>query len=92
MRQQIRQNGGDPDQLGYASIQLDGGIEKVTHKVEAWFEQQLQKEEPDQDENIRLDRLRVGIVNDGPIDARAAGAIGGFVQMDRQRGRYCRRS
>lgn len=72
MRQQIRQNGGDPDQLGYASIQLDGGIEKVTHKVEAWFEQQLQKEEPDQDENIRLDRLRVGIVNDGPIDARAA--------------------
>ncbi|MCB0073031.1 MAG: UxaA family hydrolase, partial [Caldilineaceae bacterium] len=39
MRQAMAARGIDPAQLGWASIQLDGGIQAVLEKIEAWFAQ-----------------------------------------------------
>jgi altronate dehydratase len=37
MTRTLARHGVDPKRFGYASIQLDGGIEKVTAKVKDWF-------------------------------------------------------
>ncbi|MCJ7622752.1 MAG: UxaA family hydrolase, partial [Anaerolineaceae bacterium] len=39
MRRAVENFGIDPKSLGWASVQLDGGIQKVIRKVEAWFEE-----------------------------------------------------
>lgn len=72
MRHQMEEMGVDPSRLGFASIQLDGGIEKVTKKVEAWFADQLSAVQPAEMGTVGLEALRIGIVSDGPV-AEAAG-------------------
>lgn len=42
MRRQLQQRGHDPASFGWASVQLDGGIDAVLHKIEAWFRQATQ--------------------------------------------------
>ncbi len=37
LRNFLVDEGVDPERFGFASVQLDGGIEKVTQKVVAWF-------------------------------------------------------
>lgn len=72
MRHEMEEMGVDPSRLGFASIQLDGGIDKVTQKVEAWFVDQLSAAEPTTKETVGLDALRIGILSDGSV-AEAAG-------------------
>ncbi|MBP1153968.1 MULTISPECIES: UxaA family hydrolase [unclassified Paenibacillus] len=72
MRHQMEEMGVDPSRLGFASIQLDGGIDKVTQKVEAWFVDQLSAAGPITKENVGLEALRIGILSDGSV-ADAAG-------------------
>jgi hypothetical protein len=60
-------NGVDSSRLGYASIQLDGGIAKVSEKVEAWFADRLAAAEHAEKVTVGLEGLRVGIVSDGAI-------------------------
>lgn len=72
MRHEMQQSGVDASGLGFASIQLDGGIDKVTRKVEAWFAEQLAAAGPVTQETVGLEALRIGILSDGPI----AGADG----------------
>ena len=59
--------GVDASRLGYASIQLDGGIAKVSEKVEAWFADRLAAAEPAEKVTVGLEGLRIGIVSDGAI-------------------------
>jgi altronate dehydratase len=66
MRHQMEKMGVDQSGLGFASIQLDGGIRKVTEKVEAWFAQQLAHAQSPAAETAGLDGLRIGIMSDGP--------------------------
>jgi altronate dehydratase len=72
MRHQMEEMGVDPSRLGFASIQLDGGINKVTGKVEAWFAAQLSAAQPPEKMTVGLEGLRIGIVSDGAM-ADAAG-------------------
>lgn len=69
MRHQIEESGGDSSRLGFSSIQLDGGIEKVSQKVEEWFVDQLSITEPTTQETVGLEALRIGIMSDGPVSA-----------------------
>jgi altronate dehydratase len=71
MRDQIHKFGADASHLGFASIQLDGGIDKVTQKVEAWFANALSASEPITQETVGLEALRVGIITDGTISTVA---------------------
>lgn len=59
------------DDLGWASIQLDGGIEKVMAKVENWFRNELAADAPPAKETAGLAALRIGILSAGPL----AGAL-----------------
>lgn len=67
MRHEMEGRGIDSGRLGFASIQLDGGINKVIQKVEAWFAEQLSAAGLVTKETAGLEALRVGIISDGPI-------------------------
>jgi altronate dehydratase len=67
MRHQMKEMGVDRSRLGFASIQLDGGINNVTQKVEAWFADQLSAEGPTTKETVGLEGLRIGILTDGSV-------------------------
>jgi len=67
MRHQMEVMGVDHRPLGFASIQLDGGIEKVTQKVEAWFADQLSADGLTAKETVGLEALRIGILTDGYV-------------------------
>jgi altronate dehydratase len=41
VRNELRTAGLDPASFGWASVQLDGGIENVMAKIEAWFKEQI---------------------------------------------------
>ncbi len=72
MRHQIEALGGDMDKLGFASIQLDGGIEKVMQKVENWFAEQLAADKPPQTTDVGVGALRLGLLTDGPVTESVA--------------------
>ena len=75
MRHEIEHLGIDPQSLGWASIQLDGGIEKVTQKIEAWFADRFAQTAPPQKESVGLESLRVGLVSSGPMSAGVASSL-----------------
>jgi altronate dehydratase len=81
MRHQIAEQGGDPGRLGFASIQLDGGIDKVTQKVEAWFAEQLASAAPTSQESVGVEALRIGLLSDGPVSAEAAQQLAKLTKM-----------
>ncbi|HEX7927751.1 MAG TPA: UxaA family hydrolase, partial [bacterium] len=74
VRHYLKEHGSDVGQFGWASIQMDGGIENVTEKVRNWFSQSLQAEPPARHEDVSLDHLSLGITSTGAVsDAVAAG-------------------
>ncbi|OAS23483.1 UxaA family hydrolase [Paenibacillus oryzisoli] len=72
MRHQMEVMGVDASRLGYASIQLDGGIAKVSEKVESWFADRVTAAAPAEKVTVGLDGLRIGIVSVGPVSEDAA--------------------
>ncbi len=72
MRHQIEALGGDMSKLGFASIQLDGGIEKVMQKVEDWFAAQLAAAPAPVTTETGVGALRLGLLTDGPVTASVA--------------------
>ena len=75
MRNQLAERGLAADDFGWASVQLDGGIDKVGAKVVAWFAQRLAAIEPAVVERAGLDALRVGLLASGPLAEDAAHAM-----------------
>jgi altronate dehydratase len=75
MRHQIEQMGLDPRRLGWASIQLDGGIEKVMQKIETWFAQEIAAAASPVYETVGLEALRLGLMTAGPVTAAAAESL-----------------
>ena len=70
MRHTLKQYGVDPRRFGYASIQLDGGIEAVMARVFDWF---AGRTEP-VDETTRL-AFSLGLTADGPVPENTARAL-----------------
>mgnify|MGYP000462910029 CR=1 FL=1 len=81
MRHQIEDMGGDPSRLGFASIQLDGGIDKASQKVEAWFADQVSAVEPSTKEMVGLEALRIGILSDGVISTAVGEQLSVLTRM-----------
>lgn len=81
MRHHVAEMGGDPNRLGYASIQLDGGIDKVAQKVEAWFAAQVATAEPTTTERVGLEGLRIGLLSDGPVTPAVAQQLAILTKM-----------
>ena len=52
----------DPADFGWASIQLDGGIDAVMSKVVDWFRQRVQNDSPPARKPAGLEALRIGLL------------------------------
>ncbi len=72
MRRELSGNGVDPEQFGYASIQLDGGIEKVTQRVETWFGETLGSAPQQQRQNAQMTQLALAMLSFGSVPDRVA--------------------
>jgi altronate dehydratase len=81
MRHQMEEMGVDPGRYGYASIQLDGGIEKATEKAESWFTEQVSQSEPVVKKTVGLESLRIGILSDGSVTEEADNQLAILTKM-----------
>jgi len=64
-RHELEENGMDLDRFGWASIQLDGGIDAVLEKVDAWFEQRLAAAGPPDQTVANVSAVRIGLLSAG---------------------------
>lgn len=75
IRHTLRQFGIEPDRFGFASIQLDGGIEQVTQKVVQWFAERVAARDvlAAEDEGVPL---ALGLTALGPVPELPARTLG----------------
>jgi altronate dehydratase len=81
MRHAMQDMGMDAKKLGWASIQLDGGIENVQQKLEAWFSQEVANDAAPVTETAGLDALRLGLLSDGPVPPFVAQQLAQITKM-----------
>lgn len=75
MRHVLADHGIDIGRFGYASVQLDGGIDKVVAKVEEWFEGELPLKPARDPVDAGLDQLSLGLWSAGHVPEAAAKAL-----------------
>jgi len=90
MRHHLAAAGVDPARFGWASVQLDGGIERALGRVEAWFEERLATA-PAAADPLPRGAPNLALLSAGPVDepsslafaavARAVLAAGGSVLL-----------
>jgi altronate dehydratase len=71
-RNRLEEAGLDPCRFGWASVQLDGGIDSVVARVEDWFTCTLNSAEDLEYENAGPQALRLGLYAAGSISDEAA--------------------
>ncbi|MBX3059852.1 MAG: UxaA family hydrolase [Anaerolineae bacterium] len=79
-RQQLARAGIDPHPFGWASIQLDGGIQAVLAKMAAWFADRTAVTEPLVRIPANLGSVRLGLVTDGHVSETASATLARLVQ------------
>ena len=72
MANQLAQQGVDRQRFGWASVQMDGGIEQVAEKVEAWFGEALGGLSDPEWAAAGLDALHLGLLDSGAVPDAAA--------------------
>ena len=75
IRRFLSEHGESPERYGFASVQLDGGIEAVRDRVVRWFDESLADTLPPPRRLVDASALRLGVLSHGPIDAALAGAL-----------------
>ena len=68
----MSERGLDPDQFGWASIQLDGGIDAVMLKIQRWFSDQLRRGSPPERTRAGMEAVRIGLLAQGDLPGYAA--------------------
>ncbi len=87
-RQQLVERGLDPGRFGWASVQLDGGIEKVIDRIEKWFAGALDGCVGPVAVEAGLSTLRLGVAtvghttSAGPATSACPAATAGSVSDD----------
>ena len=71
-RHVLQAHGLDANRFGWTSIQLDGGIESVMQKAEAWFTDALATDPAPTSEAAGLEALHLGLLSDGPVPPAVA--------------------
>jgi altronate dehydratase len=72
---QMRQAGLEPADFGWASIQLDGGIQPVMAKITAWFRNSMAASNPARRITAGLGDVSLGVVSDGRLSDQMAGSV-----------------
>jgi altronate dehydratase len=74
-RNRLEEAGLDPGRFGWASVQLDGGIDSVVAKVEDWFAEILENAGELQYESAGPEALRLGLYASGPVSNEIAQSL-----------------
>jgi len=75
MRRQFENAGLPLDRFGWASVQLDGGIEKVVARMQTWFAQKISALPPATTAPTDLGALTVGLITAAPPNPAAAATL-----------------
>jgi altronate dehydratase len=75
MRRQLENAGIPLTRFGWASVQLDGGIEKALGRIEAWFTEKLAALPPAASAPTTLGALTVGLMTAAPVAPATASAL-----------------
>jgi hypothetical protein len=75
MRHQAEHEGIDLSSFGWASVQLDGGIERVTQKIEDWFRTAISNTPSPVTEKAGLESLSLGILVSGSLPPAVASSL-----------------
>ena len=75
VRHQLEELGIAPEEFGWASVQLDGGIEKALQRVEDWFRQRLEGMERPDCKQVGQEGLHLGLLSTGTVDRDMAHAL-----------------
>ena len=67
VRHEIQKLGISPERYGWASVQLDGGIDAVIEKVQDWFSETLADKPAVPAVNAGLEHLRIAITSTGGV-------------------------
>ena len=67
VRHEIQKLGISPERYGWASVQLDGGIDAVIEKVQDWFSETLADKPAVPAVNAGLEHLRVAVTSTGGV-------------------------
>ena len=71
-RQLMAERGLDPADYGWASIQLDGGIDAVMQKIVNWFSERIQADDLPQRDMAGMEAIRLGLLTQGDLSQFAA--------------------
>jgi altronate dehydratase len=80
MRHTLQTLGMSAENFGWASIQLDGGIEKVMQKVEAWFEEKMADSSPPQKVARDLSSINIGVYLSGQVSENVGKLMATFIR------------
>lgn len=75
MQHEIQKLGISPDNFGWASIQLDGGIDTVVEKVQTWFIDQLSDKQSMPIIDAGLEHLSIAITSTGESSKTVSEAL-----------------
>ncbi len=81
MRDFLQRHGLDAQQFGWASVQLDGGIEKVAAKVEEWFKKRMTACSTTTQVEAGLADVSVGVLSAGILPPAAARSVSQLVRL-----------
>jgi altronate dehydratase len=81
LRNELDLVGVSPDEFGWASIQMDGGIENVFHLAESWFREKCSQSASPKTQEVDLSHLSVGMVATGPISEGCATTLAGLTRQ-----------
>jgi altronate dehydratase len=81
MRQQLAEAGVGADTLGWASIQQDGGIERVMEKIGTWFRSATEGTTAPEYEVVGLEAIRLGVGGTVSVPDEVARSIARMIRM-----------
>jgi altronate dehydratase len=80
MRGALDEAGVDAEGYGFASVQLDGGTDRVLARIEEWFTDRAQSAAIPQSCEVGLAALRLGVLAGGELSEEAAHALAQLVR------------
>ena len=80
IRHHLAAAGVSPAQFGWASVQLDGGIDQVLANIERWFEEKLASLPAPQPVQTGLGALSLALLTAAPVTNATAGALAAVSQ------------
>ena len=75
IRHEMEKIGLSPDSFGWASIQMDGGIDSVIDKVQTWFSDEFNKQQPLPLIDAELEHLSVAVTSSGKSSNSVANSL-----------------